>query len=268
MGRRVGSFVDPITGEDNWLDVSTVKNIKVAPITARCFGSQNNLNPLIEFKLDNVDMLKVITLVAEYDCGEKVYRSDVQQVDELVFGENLAQVVYDEQTIDSADFMKEMKNDAIEDLKGRLLSDGIFMDDIELSGAGFVYSKNLKVMTIDKIKIVINDNNTANVSLINCVGNVSLSNLIEPEIYFNCSGIMKLKFDFEILEENEGSVKSYLLRVDHIETMDEDGTSFKPINLNTERDESIEEFIMNRKEMLDDFSGRDDSLDDRFADIF
>lgn len=263
--------MDPNTGETNWLDVSTVKQIKLSPMSVVRFKDLGNYRLMVEFKLDNIDMLKVITLIAEYECDNKVYRSEAQQIDELEFAEYLANAVYAEETIDSADFMVEMKNKALDDLKGKLLSDGILVDQISLNGAGYVFSKDKRVMTIDSMEITVNNDTTANIELKNCVGSIALSNLIEPEIVFYSLGFEFRIPNYHIIAELEGKVKRYEITTEDIFIKETEAEEyFKPFNLqDLDNDEIVNEFIMNRKEMLDDlYDDTDSALEDRFADIF
>ena len=270
MGRRIGNFVDPNTGETNWLDVSTVKNIRLAPVSITQFKSNNNYQALVNFKLDNIDMLKVIALTAEFETNNKVYKSDAQQMDEMVFAQHLADAVHTEETLDSCEFIRDMKTKALDDLKGKLLSNGILVDVIELKGAGYIISKDTKVMTIDNMAITVNNDRTATVVLEACVGNITLSNLIEqPEIVFYSGGFEFKIYDFEIEDSVEGKIKTYQLSVEDIMIEDaHDEVYFEPVQLDTNNEDSIDEFIASRKVMLDDRLDVDDTLGDRFADIF
>ena len=270
MGRRIGNFIDPNTGETNWLDVSTVKNIRLAPVSITQFKSNNNYQALVNFKLDNIDMLKVIALTAEFETNNKVYKSDAQQMDEMVFAQHLADAVHAEETLDSCEFIRDMKTKALDDLKGKLLSNGILVDVIELKGAGYIISKDTKVMTIDNMAITVNNDRTATVVLEACVGNITLSNLIEqPEIVFYSGGFEFKIYDFEIEDSVEGKIKTYQLSVEDIMIEDaHDEVYFEPVQLDTNNEDSIDEFIASRKVMLDDRLDVDDTLGDRFADIF
>lgn len=270
MGRRIGNFIDPNTGETNWLDVSTVKNIRLAPVSITQFKSNNNYQALVNFKLDNIDMLKVIALTAEFETNNKVYKSDAQQMDEMVFAQHLADAVHTEETLDSCEFIRDMKTKALDDLKGKLLSNGILVDVIELKGAGYIISKDTKVMTIDNMAITVNNDRTATVVLEACVGNITLSNLIEqPEIVFYSGGFEFKIYDFEIEDSVEGKIKTYQLSVEDIMIEDaHDEVYFEPVQLDTNNEDSIDEFIASRKVMLDDRLDVDDTLGDRFADIF
>jgi len=269
MGRRIGNFIDPNTGETNWLDVSTVKNIRLAPVSITQFKSNNDCQALVNFKLDNIDMLKVIALTAEFETNNKVYKSDAQQMDEMVFAKHLADAVYAEETLDSCEFIKEMKTKALDDLKGKLLSDGILVDTIKLKGAGYIISKDTKVMTIDDMTIIVNNDKTATVVLGDCVGNITLSNLIEPEIVFYSMGFEFKIYDFKIENSVEGKIKTYQLSVEDIMIEDaHDEVYFEPVQLDINNEDSIDEFIASRKVMLDNRLDTDNTLDDRFADIF
>jgi hypothetical protein len=271
MGRKVGSFVDPNTGEKHWLEVNTVRSLKLSPLSVVRFKEMGSARSMVEFKLDNIDMLKVITLTAEYECNGKVYRSEAQQIDELEFAENLARAVYAEDTIDNASFMEEMKNNAMADLKGKLLSDGILVGQLELNGAGYVFSKGQKVMTIDRMEVSINNDTTASITLKHCVGAIALSNLIESDIVFYSSGFEFRIPSYEIQEENDGKVKEYRISAEDISIEEaENEEFFKPFNLgNLENDEIVDEFVINRKDMLDNiYDDTSSALEDRFADIF
>ncbi|PTY92996.1 hypothetical protein [Heyndrickxia sporothermodurans] len=271
MGRRVGNYKDPQTGETHWLDVGTVRQIKLSPQSLVRFKEMGNYRSMVEFKLDNIDMLKVITLTAEYECNNKVYRSEAQQIDELEFADHLFAAVNADETIDNADFMNEMKQNALEDLKGKLLSDGMILDRLELNGAGYVHSKDRKVMTIDGLTISVNNDTTANIQLRNCVGPIALSNLVESDIVFYSLGMDFRINSFHIIEEQDGKVKQVTISTDEILIEETDAEEyFKPFNLgDLSNDEIVDEFVINRNEMLDNlFEDTSNALNDRFADIF
>ncbi|MCY8890439.1 hypothetical protein P8918_12755 [Bacillus spizizenii] len=269
VGRKVGSFIDPNTGETHWLEVNTVKQIKLSPMSVTRFREQVNYRSMVEFKLDNVDLLKVITLTAEYETNNKVFRSDAIQIDELKFAEHLAYAAFNEETIDNADFMVEMKNAALEDLRGKLLSEGILIEEIELKGAGYIYSKGKKVMTIDGLQVKVNRDTTADVVLRDTVGSISLASLIEPEIVFYSSGFEFKIEEFTIIDQMEGKLNRYTLSVQDISIEEtEEEVYFRPFKIEAENEEVIDDFVMDRKGMLDNIMVNDNSFDDRFADIF
>ncbi len=268
MGRQVGNFTDPITGKKHWLEVNTVKNIKLTPLKVSKF--KNNNNSLIEFKLDNIDMLKVITLTAQYELDGKIYKSDACQMDELEFAEELAKSVYEQSTLDMNPMIKKAKDQAYEELRSILLSEGIIIGDISLKGIGFICSTGKKTTTIDLINGSITNSGSAKLELLHCVGNISLSNLIEPSIEFYSSSVKLFINNFSIHEETEDVVKSYCIECSDIEITTDiqeevivPRTSFNPGN-----DEEIEDFLIERTGMLDDCTNRDDILEERFSDIF
>lgn len=266
MGRRVGEFINPETGEKDWLDVSTVKNIRLLPEKAVCFNDYCDF--VIEYKLDNIDMLKVVTLTAEAEIGKKKYKSEPQYIDELEFAHYLAEVVYDDRTIDNEEFMLDLKERAKNDLQYKLLRDNYIIGNFELDGAGFVYSGDKKVMTIEKMAIRVEDVDTINVELIDCVGPIDLGNVIDPKIVFYSSDL-EIKIDnFQIKSSTHSRLKKYTVHPKLIFVSETDEhVYFDVIQPGDNQDEYIDELIANRQAMLDDLSKRENLLDERFADI-
>lgn len=271
MGRKVGSFTNPNTGEEDWLEVNTVKILKLSPVSITRFKDEENFRSLVEFELGNIDVLKVITLTATYDCNGKIYKSEAQHIDELEFAEKLANAVYADEVIDTSDFISKLKEEALNDLKAKLLMDGILVDQVDLKGAGYVISQDKKILTIDELKINIESPNSAEVELKNCVGPALLSNLAETEIVFYSLGYKFKIMNFEIENEEDGKLKNFVLSTSDIDFEEvEEQESFKAYDLSDlDNDEIVDQFVIDRQEKLDNiYDDTESVLEDRFVDIF
>lgn len=268
MARRVGSFIDPVTGETHWFEPNTAKQIKLSPISARIYGKSNSVG-MINFKIDNIDMLNVITIIAEYEDTNKTYRSEEQQIDELEFANILADAAFNETIIDENQQISQLKDAALENLQMKLLKEQIILNEASLRGIGFVYSKDKKVSTIDELFVSIVPNVGLNIELRQCVGPVLLSNLTDARIEFYIDDYKLIIDDFEITNEEDGKIKTYQISTENIIFSDIDNIiNYESFNLDLNNDEMVDNFINSRNSLLDDLYEQDDSLDDRFMDIF
>jgi uncharacterized Zn ribbon protein len=181
MSRRVGNFVNPQTGEDDWLEPDTVELIVLQP-TMVTRVSETVQTP-IDFKLSNDDANHVIALSAKYTANGTTYSSNPVSMDEEEFANQFAQQVYSDKALDEAEIVKQAKNTAVQDLSRRLMDNNVLIGGMKLKGLGFVIVEGDKVMTIDELEFeytVENSHGIKTVVLKNCVGNASLQNLANP----------------------------------------------------------------------------------------
>jgi hypothetical protein len=271
MGRRIGNFVNPQNGEPDWLEPETVSMIILQPQMVTRVGEVSQSS--IEFKLTENEENKTIDLVAEYSVGNNKYTSEPIKMQEDNFSEEFSKIVYEDKALDDSDIIKETKSEAIKNLTAKLLDNGIMIGGMQFNGFGLVVADKDKVMTIESLDFnyTIEDNRgVRTVKLYNCVGQVSLKNLERPDIKFY-TGTHKISLiDPQVTASQEGRLKDYTLTVRDFK-LNTDATMpehkiYDKINANN--DDFLDEFIMERKSLLDDVIDRDEDLDDRFSDFF
>lgn len=272
MSRRVGEFYDPITGEKDWVVINQVNSIskRIFPRRIKCTTPDGlQYTSEVTFELNNIDMLNVVTLTASVKIDDKKYTSEQQQMNELEFANIVADCVYNDRELDEPEEIQELIDAAMQDLKGSLFDDMVIVDGLSLESTGFVTVDGHKVNTIDKVDIDILDNRYK-LHLKNCTGPLSISKLESPKIEFHSSGLTFLIDYFTLEEENDGKLKSYTIETDELLYHRSEQTNyFDPVKLDTSDDESIGNFINNRKKYLDNiYDNEDNSLEDRFSDIF
>lgn len=281
MGRKVGNFKNPQTGENDWLEPDSVEMIL---LQSKMVQSSNGLktddiiNNPIDFKLGNIDVEEVITLKAEYQNNNTFYSSDVIKMKEEDFAKALANATYSGEVIDSSKLIIEAKEKAIESLSKKLLDQGIIIGEMYFQGFGFVMANNEKLMTIESIeyKQNVQKNNSYNEKIIktakikDCVSLASLNNIENFEIVFY-TGTHKIKItNCEVTSSSEGKIKNYEMSIENIEidkddTMPEHDTYEE---LKYEDEEFMNDFFINRNALLDNKTEDDDMMESRFDDLF
>lgn len=271
MGKRVGSFINPATGEEDWLEPDTISMVVLQPKMITKVGEVNQ--SAIDFKLDCTKDEENITLVAEYSSNGKKYSSEPVLMPAETFAEEFKDIIYSDKSLDEADIIKNAKEAACQDLTMKLMDNSILMGGMNFSGFGFVTVDGDKVLTLESIEFeyrVEGDKGIHSATVKGCVGQASLQNLENPEIKL-WNGTYRIELARPVVTEaREGRLKDYVLKIDDIilvpdTSMPAHATYEKP-NFNNE--DFLDKFISERKSLLDDISGDDSDLDDRFSDIF
>ncbi len=270
--RKVGNFVSEQTGESDYLDVSRTKDLSkaISPLSFSIVGNGKK-DLLIEFKLDNIDSLKTIVLFGRIEYEGKIYKSEEISFEEYEFAEELFHAIEEDKTIDDTALIKEAKKTIQSDICNILTSslDGHMILNVMIPVVGYVLSKGSKVLTIDSIVSNSYNHGSLNIELFDCVGDTTISKLVEPtiEIYFNKT---KLTIsNIKIINENDNIIKSFNIESQNtsFSQINEEIENFDHIPLDMNREESVNEFIKNRRTKLDNFDSNDDDLS-MFDDIF
>ena len=272
--RKIGNYKNPETGEKDWLEPNTVSNIVLNPFVVNVLNQDEEV--AIDFTLDCIDSEKIITLTAEFENSKDPeithhIKSEPIKMDELKFADQIAHQIYSYELIDEAPVVQEAKEETKKDIFKKLLEKGIIAESMDFKGLGFIMAKDKRAMTIETLKISVTDKHTAEVELKDCVGNVLLENLSEPKIVFFVDGNKVSIEDFSIKTKQEKTLKNYTLNSSNVIVTalePEDQIEYEKIEFDHEDEESIENFIANRKIFLqNDNTEEKVSLEERFADL-
>lgn len=273
MAKRYGNFVNPTTGETDWLEPSTISIVALQPKMVTRVGETSQ--SAIDFKLDCTPDEEHITLVAEYTADNKKYTSAAIMIPSETFAEAFAPVVYQDIALDESDMIKQAKDEASQDLTRRLMDNNVLMGGMQFAGFGYVYVENEKVMTIELIDFeykIENGRPVKNARIRNCVSQASLANLENPQIkFYTGTHLVELLGPVVDVEKStEGRVKNYALTIEDI-TIKTNGempqhTVFDEVDFDSE--EFVDRFVSDRKNMLDDIIGTDSAIDDQFSGLF
>lgn len=271
MGKRVGSFINPATGEEDWLEPDTINMVVLQPKMITKVGEVNQ--SAIDFKLDSTKDEDNIILVAEYSSNGKKFSSEPVMMPAGTFANEFADIIYTDKSLDEAEIIKNAKDTACQDLTKKLMDNSILMGGMNFAGFGFITVDNDKVLTLESIEFdyrVEGDKGVCSATIKGCVGQASLQNLENPEIKL-WNGTHRIELVKPVVTEAiEGRIKDYVLKIDNIslnpdKTMPEHATYEKP---DFKNEDFLDKFISERKSLLDDISGEDSDLDDRFSDLF
>jgi len=265
MGRKVGNFTNPETGQLDWIDLANLSKLPLIPSQITRFKDVRET--LISFRFESDNANKMIQLFAEYTYNNERIVSQPQNIDEELFANELAQNVYSDNTVDNAPAVIEAKRKAIQEIGEYLLDRGALISNVELSGIGFICSDEARIFTIEKMFVNAYQNGTADIMLINCVGNANLKNVINPNIVFYTDNHKLVINNYTIREDSNDLVRNYCVTISDvsIQSIDEK-VDYEKIELNKDDEESLEEFLIARRSLLDNETS-DDEFDDRFADI-
>lgn len=257
---RIGNYIDPVTGEEHWVEPETIENILLIPKRVTKLG--DSFETPIEYKITYKESEAKIGIYAEYIYNNRSYRSNTIDYDVEEFANEIAMIVYANKTMDDSDLVKEAKDKATSMLTDKLFNEGVILSDFSANGIGYVYINNKKVIVFDSIECDCkgSEKNTK-LTIKNCIGSLSLQNLDNPQIIFN-TGNHELVFTYEkVINAEEGRIRNYEVAVSDIVV--------KPkttiVTLQNIADE--DELIQNRMTLLDSLTNEEDDIDDRFDDI-
>lgn len=270
MGRKVGSYINPVTKQTNWLDVDLVGRLSILPHQVTQIKS--NQEGYVRYSLIGDNESQTINLIAKYDNNGEEVSSDPQKMPELDFADQFAKALYSRNTVEAAPLMIAAKKITMQGICDKMLAKGILFGNTVLSGIGFIYAIGKKVITIEELSIKGHGDGSITLSLRNCVGNVSLKNLIGPSVVFY-TGNYKLEVkDLVLKVDSSDLIRTYEIGTADITISNSDEKiehDAMPINFNDDDEgEALENFLISRRDLLDDCSTVEDTLEDRFADIF
>jgi hypothetical protein len=183
MGKRVGSYINPTTGEEDWLEPETISMVVLQPKMITKVGEVNQ--SAIDFKLGATKDEENITLIAEYTSNGSKYSSEPVLIPSESFADEFKDVIYSDKSLDEADIVKTAKETACQDLTKKLMDNSILMGGMNFAGFGFVTVDNDKTLTLESIEFdykIEGNKGVCSATIRNCVGQASLQNLEHPVI--------------------------------------------------------------------------------------
>lgn len=273
MTRKVGDFINPETGEKDWLEPDTVGYIILNPMSISVVGEPHE--GLVNFRLDNDDNEQKILLYAEYEKDGHKVSSEPQQIDELPFAEELAEHVYKGEMVDNGPLTRSAKDKAFNDIVTRMFENGVITDGTALEGIGFVESNGKKMLTIERLEFDDdNEDESIQARLIDCAGIADLKSLTAPLITFYSNNhatpqkvsIAGIK---EIKDTRPGFLKEYTVSFakDSMVVTEEEPIEYEDISYDPEDEESVEYFVAVRRAMLDESSSSKQEVDEDLMEI-
>lgn len=257
--KRVGSYINPITGEEDWVEPETIPNILLIPQRVTRVG--DTFETPIDFKMSYIESEEVINFYAEYNIGARTYRSNSHSINVEEIANEIALIVYANKTLDDSDLIKEAKRITMQNLTEKLFNENIVLSDFEVKGLGFIYLQNQKAMLFETAGLKADGKDKVLV-IKDCIGSVSLENLDNPRIIFN-TGNHEIEFMFNsVRTSQEGRIKTYEVNISDLIVK----PKMEIIKLKEIKDE--DELIKDRMQLLDSFVETDDDFDDRFGDFF
>lgn len=267
MTRKIGSFNNPFTGETDWLVPDTVKELSI--LSQQICDVKSETKQEIGFELTNDNDKKVIILTGKthgYSCS--------RELDELLFATELSKALYEEKTIEESDFMKKVISDIRKDLcKNIEINSGIFMQENQYDGIGFISSNGVKAITIEKISFgkVDYSSNQVEITLHDCTGPSILKNISNPVVSFYTKDHELSIPVSNIKSEGLGSLREYVLQIsvlDIIATESKENIEYEVFeDINIDNEEAVQKFLASRGKLINSGYVDQDQTEDYFDDI-
>jgi hypothetical protein len=269
--KRVGSYIHPADGVEDWFEPSTIGMVVLNAKMITKIGDTNAT--AIDFKLGYLPEKNAVSLIAEYTVGNNKYTSNVVKMDEVEFGNQITQKVYEDKPIDEAQIIVDAKNKCVENLTIKLMDDSILTGGMRFPGFGLIIVDGDNTLTFEALDIdykVERGQGIKTVNIYQSVGQASLSNLESPEISL-WTGTHKVSLiKPEVQTAIEGKIKQYTLLVEDIiialDSSMPEHTVYE--NPDFENEGFVEAFIADRKTLLNDTIIHDKDLDNRFGGLF
>ena len=268
MGRKIGSYVDPESGETHYMDVGNLAKLAIIPEQVVRF--KDDRNTLVNFRAVENEKEHAVMIYADYEYrGEKI-TSEPIFIDEEALANEMFECVFADNTIDAAPSMIEAKKLAVQSIGEKLLARGVLLSSAVINGIGFICSSGARMMTIERLDVQVLQNGTAKITLRDCVGNAQLKNVIEPSIEF-FTGTHRIFIDKFSVEEEKGLlIRDCKIAIAEFSSEPtEEVIDYKEIKIDPENESSIEELVLARRALLDSAATDlpEEPYDDRFADL-
>lgn len=239
---------DCITLNTERLNVIKFKNSTVQ-------GVKDNKNYKIQYRfiVENLNLEDEKVYFESY-C-EDINFNHCILVDMQKFTDEVYLAIQDKKLPDSTEYIKDLKISSVSQFGDTLLKDeGEMTLDTEYDAFGYIYSGTDKVGTFEKIKFV----NNNNINLIDVFSIIDLNKTENLQIEYSLS-------DKKYIVQNPRYVDNYTLSFTSIETNNEND-----IEKVTPKNEflSYEDFIENRKSLLNININNDNLSIDEFDDLF
>lgn len=267
MGRQVGSFTIPGTTQEAWVEMDNLKKLPLIPDQVTRF--KDIQNSVISYRFEPDETTKTVQLFAEYRYQGETLVSSPAIIPEDIFTKQLADCVFAYNTVDIAPTVVEAKEKAVQSIAELLLKQGAILGNSIFSGIGFICSDEARIMTIEKLHIIAHQNGTADIRLIDCVGNADLKNVVNPSIEFFTDDYKITIPKYSIEEDSNELLRNYVVTTADIDTeLVKEKISYEIFDLNKDDEASVERFLTSRRGLLTQESREENILEERFADIF
>jgi hypothetical protein len=254
MEKRVGSFINPKTGEEDWIDIMLANSIVLLSDTVTKVGDTSQSRVTYHFDYDAKADKLFFTAKIKLDGND--YSSDKIEYGQEALANIFKDSSYMEKPLDEMDAIKELKVVGCQNLTNVLLRHNIIIGGASFTGLGFVYVENDKMLSIESIDLRYSvDNNSKpsyEATLKNCVGQAPLDSLINPEIRFYTGEKVLRISDIKVASSVDGMVKSFVVTMPGIELSSSnemlEHKTFDASNFTDE--EYLREFVIDRSSLL------------------
>lgn len=254
MTRRVGSYINPISNEEDWIEPHMVKKIVLQSDFIKT--TDNLASKTVNYVLDNDEKNKTITIESYVLIDNEKISSGKLNIDELVFADAIKDIIYNSRGFQNDKFIKDMKLQSYKMLLRQMRRKNIALHNDMFSGIGFITSNNKRYLSIESVKSeYIKENEVSNyrLNLEYCVGLASLRNLKEATIEFIDEDKKIIFTDLTVEESTEASLKFYTVLAKNmtIENYEEEPIEIKNYDFNSLSNEVIlNDFMKNRMSLL------------------
>lgn len=278
MGKHIGNFKHPESGNACYVDVDMLKHITLAKTDVAVAGQRSGL--AINYELTYNGNTDSIELKGTMRHQDKTMESKAYPINALAFAQLLFDIIVKEDEdnyVDNYELVSSQKEAARVEIVNSLLKEGILLLNSTYNGLGFIKVQDDKVITIDKFHIqrdMVNSYTEMIVELQNCCGIAELANLTEPSVEFYTDGKLFTVAGFKIIDTKEGRLKQYKIQMPTINITDEElpkeyaVIAAAPIDSNKVNDDIyLDSATSARISLLDDENESKD-FEDMFANLF
>jgi hypothetical protein len=224
MGKHIGNFKHPESGNTCYVDVDMLKHISLAKADVAVAGQRSSL--AINYELTYNSNTDQIELKGTLKQADKTIKSQAYPIDSFKFAQLLFDIIVkddEENYIDNHALVSEPKEKARVEIVSSLLSENILLLNSTYYGFGFIKVGGDKVITIDKFHIkrdMVNNYTEMVIELKNCCGIAELAKLEEPSAEFYTNGKLFNIASFKVVDTQEGRLKQYNVQTGNIDITD------------------------------------------------
>lgn len=255
------TYTNPKDASEGIINSEDILQIPLRPASISSFAGETMVK--FEFKFLNDDTKNDCVSLIGTTEGDSVIESAPVVALQKEVSDVLADVVFRESLIDTTEFVKSLKDKAISDIVLKSFTEKTLVKGAEISGSGFIYNDKTKLATLDGLtvnEIIQNSNDkdqyTCHLVLNRCFAIDNLLSYDNLSVEFVRDGVM-MRSPISINKDvyKDTLIKELSVVIDNASSVVEfsdakDPVSFEAINLNISDDDSISNFVTNRRSYL------------------
>lgn len=270
MATKVGNYINPVTGEDDWVVMEEVTRVVLPKTPLAIFGDQNR-SSFINYKFSYNQKTELVEMTGGLDFNHKKVYSEIYTIQPITFADALKETVYSMGAFEDTDLIKGLTEQIKKDIQSKLLANGIFGETNSLFGEGYIIVNGDRMFVFDTMQYAVGTPHKITIKAKNVVSSASIDRVEKPSLVFKTTDYTINIPHLNELSSTDGSLFTIDLTATSISLKNEANEILftKPMSsLQPETDEYEEEYNLRFNQLTGLSETAEDVIEDRFDDLF